>query len=394
MDGNNQIFPLAYGVGKSEDGDSWIWFLSKLKECIGEHPELVFISDRANSIALALRTVFPHASHGLCCRHLMVNLNLPKTKTDEYESLWWKTCKSYRLSDFEESFNALCAAIPRIRHTLVSIGLSKWSRAHFPGRRYQYMTSNSAESMNALFKHPRKVPITHLIESFRQSVQGWFYERRLQAMRNKHLLTPYAVKKIHKKIEGSRTWTVSGVGVSSFHVDDGKKNGFVDIINGTCSCRVWQVSGFPCGHVIAVSRFLGETDCSHYTSFWFHNQLYLKTYEGVINPLPHRSEWNTPDGLIDLQPPNITKRQAGRPRENKRILSTGEEPTQLYCSRCKSNGHHRDRCTQPMSSQRKSKSNSKKTGVEQTHLPTIVESEDYQEYGFQDTYPAYNLGDF
>ncbi|XP_022008387.1 uncharacterized protein LOC110907763 [Helianthus annuus] len=74
MDGNNQILPIGYGIGKSEDGESWTWFLSKLKECIGEHPELAIISDRAASIQLAVRLVFPRSFHGLCCRHLMVNL--------------------------------------------------------------------------------------------------------------------------------------------------------------------------------------------------------------------------------------------------------------------------------------------------------------------------------
>ncbi|KAF5792109.1 putative MULE transposase domain-containing protein [Helianthus annuus] len=77
MDGNNQILPIGYGIGKSEDGESWTWFLSKLKECIGEHPDLVIISDRAASIQLAVRVVFPRSFHGLCCRHLMVNLRLP-----------------------------------------------------------------------------------------------------------------------------------------------------------------------------------------------------------------------------------------------------------------------------------------------------------------------------
>ncbi|GJV37943.1 transposase, MuDR, MULE transposase domain protein [Tanacetum coccineum] len=36
MDGNNQIIPIATGVSQGETGPSWTWFLSKLKECIGE----------------------------------------------------------------------------------------------------------------------------------------------------------------------------------------------------------------------------------------------------------------------------------------------------------------------------------------------------------------------
>ena len=80
MDGNNQILPLAYGIGKSEDGESWTWFLSKLRDCVGEIADMAIISDRANSIHVGVRNVFPRVYHGLCCRHLMMNLRLPSSK--------------------------------------------------------------------------------------------------------------------------------------------------------------------------------------------------------------------------------------------------------------------------------------------------------------------------
>ncbi|XP_021985233.2 uncharacterized protein LOC110881204 [Helianthus annuus] len=340
MDGNNQILPISYGIGKSEDGECWTWFLSKLKECIGEIPEMAIISDRANSIHLAVRNVFPHVYHGLCCRHLMMNLRLPSDKKKENEKLWWKTCKSYRLSDFNESFNALCLAVPRVRHTLTSIGFGRWARAHCPGNRYHYMTSNSAESINALSRHSRKMPVTQLLEFFRQSVQKWFYDRRLQGIHEKHLLTQW-------------------------------------------------VSGLPCGHVIAVSKFLGETDCSKYCFPCYSNEVYKKTYEEAIYPLPHRSEWETPEDLINLQPPHMTKRQAGRPRENNRILSRGEEPTPLYCSRCNSYGHHRDVCRQPMPSEVRTRKHPDKGKGKETDNP-----DDFTQSPADYMYPSFNLGDF
>ena len=36
MDANNQICPIAMGVGKSESGQAWTWFLRRLRGCIGE----------------------------------------------------------------------------------------------------------------------------------------------------------------------------------------------------------------------------------------------------------------------------------------------------------------------------------------------------------------------
>ena len=63
MDGNNNIVPIAFGVGRSETGDEWIWFLSMLKLCIGEPKILVFMSDRVASINGAITIIFPSAHH-------------------------------------------------------------------------------------------------------------------------------------------------------------------------------------------------------------------------------------------------------------------------------------------------------------------------------------------
>ncbi|KAK3188651.1 hypothetical protein Dsin_028212 [Dipteronia sinensis] len=53
LDGNNQVYPLAFGIGDSENDQSWHWFFTKLHGLIGEMIDLVFISDRNPSIAKA-----------------------------------------------------------------------------------------------------------------------------------------------------------------------------------------------------------------------------------------------------------------------------------------------------------------------------------------------------
>ncbi|KAL0551279.1 hypothetical protein IC582_010365 [Cucumis melo] len=46
LDGNNQIYSLAFGVVDRETDDSIQWFLEKLKGAIGEVPNLGFVTDR------------------------------------------------------------------------------------------------------------------------------------------------------------------------------------------------------------------------------------------------------------------------------------------------------------------------------------------------------------
>lgn len=422
MDANNQILPVAYGVGKTESGETWIWFLSKLKECIGEIPGLAFISDRSASIDLSIRQVFPHAYHGLCCRHLMVNLGLNTKEKKMFQKLYWKTCKAYRVSDFEEWKTRLEAAVPTTSRIMLQAGVHKWSRAHFPGERFNIMTSNSAESINALSKYARKLPIIMLVEFFRQSVQDWYFVRHetsgkvsklvnlvycnviilynfcllnMFAVQLPNEFTPWAESKFEKRKFHSLNWKTRGISQTQFEVDDGGKKGLVNFGDGTCSCRKWQLSGIPCGHVISVARWLRIDDCNQYFSGWYSKRVYQQTYEDKIFPLPAQSEWEQPSGLMNVHPPLMDKRQSGRPREINRILSRGEEKREIECSRCHNKGHMRNKCTASVPSESKWLSNTRKLFGKKKSQPSEKAHHQYATNTSDDEmYDPVNLGDF
>ena len=69
-DGNNQIYPLTFKIGDSENDASWEWFLQKLHDAIGHIDDLFVISNRHGSIKKAVHKVFPHAMHGVCTYHI------------------------------------------------------------------------------------------------------------------------------------------------------------------------------------------------------------------------------------------------------------------------------------------------------------------------------------
>ncbi|GJY72820.1 phospholipase-like protein [Tanacetum coccineum] len=72
------------GICKGETGPCWSWWMSVLKECIGDNPNLLFISDRHAAIALAVEKEFPLASQAVCCRHLMNEPRIENTKEKVY----------------------------------------------------------------------------------------------------------------------------------------------------------------------------------------------------------------------------------------------------------------------------------------------------------------------
>ena len=66
IDGNNNIYPIAFGIVDGENDASWLWFMTHLKASIGDIPNLVIISDRHISIRKAVSSIFLEAFHALC----------------------------------------------------------------------------------------------------------------------------------------------------------------------------------------------------------------------------------------------------------------------------------------------------------------------------------------
>ncbi|PWA88193.1 hypothetical protein CTI12_AA120990 [Artemisia annua] len=128
--------------------------------------------------------------------------------------------------------------------------------------------------------------------------------------------------------------------------------------NGGCTCRQWQLSGLPCGHVCAVARFVGLTSVKRLAKAWFYNKMLKGTYEPIIYPLKDTTMWENPDHIQQVSPPLVNKRQAGRPKKNKRIPSQGEVPTRNSCGRSE---HNRRACNTPLVTEKNNGSTSTST---------------------------------
>ncbi|KAL4017116.1 hypothetical protein IC575_024790 [Cucumis melo] len=159
LDGNNHIYPLAFGVVDRETDDSIQWFLEKLKGAIGEVPNLGFVTDRKTCFAKGISSVFPSAFHDLCVQHLSQNLH-DKYKNDTVATLFYNASRTYRESTFVEAWRHLLAFPNGSGKYLNDVGIARWSRVHCPGRWYNMMTTNIAKSMNSILTEPRDLPIT------------------------------------------------------------------------------------------------------------------------------------------------------------------------------------------------------------------------------------------
>ena len=99
LDGNNQIYHLAFRVVNRETNASIQWFLEKLKGAISEVSNLDFMKDRKTCFSKGILSIFPYAFHNLYIQHLTQKLN-DKYKNDTVATLFYIASRTYRKSTF------------------------------------------------------------------------------------------------------------------------------------------------------------------------------------------------------------------------------------------------------------------------------------------------------
>ncbi|XP_044500237.1 uncharacterized protein LOC123221453 [Mangifera indica] len=237
-DGNNQIYPLAFGIGHKEGLDTWTPFLTYLRMCIGDLPDLTIISDRHHSIIAAVANVMPHARHGFCNFHIKGNMRSQFKNTKHIEGIFWRAAKAYRLTDFQAAMNRIARVNPAAAIYLTDIGYDRWARAHFGGWRYNIMTTNIAESFNALTRTARALPITILVEFLRSTLQHWFFNRRNMAGERSHPLTPWAEDKLARHVFKFVNMIVKPINMQQYEVHDSRQQVFIRKIHQIVSSDI------------------------------------------------------------------------------------------------------------------------------------------------------------
>ncbi|MQM02811.1 hypothetical protein Taro_035579, partial [Colocasia esculenta] len=75
LNGNNELFTVAYSIADSETCDNWVWFLQNLKKALLSDRRIVFLSDRGKGLKEAIPDIFLNDHHGYCFQHIMQNFN-------------------------------------------------------------------------------------------------------------------------------------------------------------------------------------------------------------------------------------------------------------------------------------------------------------------------------
>ncbi|KAL5580416.1 hypothetical protein UlMin_012858 [Ulmus minor] len=203
--------------------------------------------------------------------------------------LYYRCAKAYCLCEFERFLHALTLVEPRLGPYLQDVGCERWSRAHSGGYRYNIMTTNISECINAILVKERELPITAFAEEMRSLVQRWHYERRTEADKCKMKLTPSAEALLAEQYQLSLRMHLHPACEILYTVFDGDKNDVVDLQARMCSCRQFQLDQFPCAHAMIVIQHM-RGDVYDFCSDYYLSEHWKATYAGVVYPLPHQAD--------------------------------------------------------------------------------------------------------
>ncbi|XP_075088424.1 uncharacterized protein LOC142170419 [Nicotiana tabacum] len=167
--------------------------------------------------------------------------------------------RSYTLDEFSERKSKIEEIDPRVKAYLYNIGYHRWSRVHATVNRTWTMTSNIAESLNAVTKYARELPIVELLEYMGTLLECWTKEKLLK---EKGTFT-YLGFKFNKELDDNRTLSHKlRVRASTDYIHiilDGVRHYIVCLENNICSCGQFQLDELPCPHDLASLRHSDES---------------------------------------------------------------------------------------------------------------------------------------
>ncbi|XP_021761743.1 uncharacterized protein LOC110726568 [Chenopodium quinoa] len=341
IDGNNEIFVLAYGIVDTESIDSWTYFFRNLRCLFAQYgsqkDDWTFISDR---MRLCLRcsqeqpreyvysncktagwsgTTFhklfwiaANAYNEYVFGKAMSKIKEYDAATFDYltnvEEQWSvhmfdrTVCCDHNITNFVESFNAITKSnkdmpVLTLLEVLLSVTFFFGNNSAVRNWCMKRMGSKFDKAVdmepNELTEHAKGVLETRIDESFffgnNSAVRNWCM-KRMGSKFDKAVdmepneLTEHAKGVLETRTDESRFCHVTAAGGGEFEVRDGHVKFLVTLGNMTCGCGKWQGLGIPCKHGLRVI-YNQRLEPRDFVSPFYKGAAYKLTYEDHIHPM-------------------------------------------------------------------------------------------------------------
>ncbi|KAM3291226.1 hypothetical protein P3S67_019515 [Capsicum chacoense] len=245
---------------------------------------------------------------------------------------------------------------PEAAHVLENVlDFEKWSRAHFPGNRYDVMTTNIAESLNSILMDEREYPVSYIFNSIAKKFGEKFRERHAFVGGKENIFVPFAERILRDNKSASDSLYVCNPNwvLNEYTVFRNGVTAKVNLLERSCSCQKFDLMKMSYDHAMAALRAKygdGEdygNSIYDYSSPIYKAESYLLAYSEAINVVPPEAEWTMPQELVDTKispPPYDPKLGRKKVKHTKGVGETFKSKRRNRCSICKKFRHKITTC--------------------------------------------------
>ena len=353
MDGNNQMFPIAWAVVEGENRESWTWFIELLMQDLHiiDGTGWTIISYQQKGLETAVAYLIPNAEHRNCARHIYANWKKKGHSTEQLKVLFWKAVKCTMHAGFSEIMGHMSTVNPQAAQDFQDVGIMKFCRAYISEwPKSDVIDNNICECFNNYILCARSRPIIDMLEEIRIAIMKRIMKKRALCSKVYDDLCPRLGAVIAKNKLVSRRCIVVHAGEYRFEVTMLADRFVVDLNAQTSTCRYFNIRGIPCPHAIACIQWTRQ-DPADFVSHWFKKETYEAAYSSGIPAMDGRNMWNA-DVRVLVFPP-IVRKQPGRPKQKRQVHISERDLTgqrlpkkgvPQTCSICHQFGHNKRSC--------------------------------------------------
>jgi hypothetical protein len=271
------MFPLAFGVVGEEETSTWCWFLTQLRYaqggCRNKHGPFTIMSDCQKGLLNAVNQVFPECEQRFCLRHIYANFQLVVFRGDDLKKLVDAAAYAYNHSAHIHAMDRLKVLNLEAWTWLSKIPTKHWARhAMETTCKIGLVVNNLSEIFNSYILEQREKPIVTMMDQIRTKLMVKFAGARDGLALARWEITTTFAEQIETEKRFSRWCTPLNAGNEIWQVEttyNGTRDVYaMNLLNKTCGCRKWDLTGVSCKHAIA-AIFQARQHPEDFISFFF-----------------------------------------------------------------------------------------------------------------------------
>lgn len=179
LDPNDCIFPIAMAYVEVEDTNTWVWFLSTLKQDLGltNTTPWVIMSDRQKGLINVVHAEFPDSQHRFCVRHLYQNFN-KQWKGETLKNKLWAIARSYNMVEWRKNMDDMKELNMDAYLYLEAIEYSAWCRAYFSELpKSDMLLNNTCEVFNKFILDAREMPVLSMLKQIQDHLMIRYFTK-------------------------------------------------------------------------------------------------------------------------------------------------------------------------------------------------------------------------